>query len=171
MKKNTQWIVQGALIGALYVVLTVAVAPIGFGVVQFRISEALTILPLFSPAAVPGLFVGCIIANLIGMFMGLNLAIDILFGSLATLLAAILTRGLRRITVKGFPALSFLPPVVMNALIVGLELALFLPQDARVAFWFAALTVGGGELAVVVVLGIPLYLVVRRLNIFRNETL
>lgn len=171
MKKNTQWIVQGALIGALYVVLTVAVAPIGFGAVQFRISEALTILPLFTPAAVPGLFVGCIIANLIGMFMGLNLAIDILFGSLATLLAAILTRGLRRIKVKGFPALSFLPPVVLNALIVGLELALFLPQDARVAFWFAALTVGGGELAVVVVLGIPLYLVVRRLKIFRNETL
>ena len=81
-------LVQGALIGALYAVLTLAAAPISYGLMQVRISEALSVLPYFTAAAVPGLFVGCIVANLLG---GAALY-DVIFGSLATLLAAFLTR-------------------------------------------------------------------------------
>ena len=86
-------IVQGALIGALYAALTLVAAPISFGLMQVRISEALCILPFFTPAAVPGLFVGCVVANLLG---GAALY-DVIFGSLATLLAAVFTRWLKTV--------------------------------------------------------------------------
>ena len=81
---QTRFITEGAVIAALYVVLTLVFAPISFGPVQVRIAEALAILPFFTPAAVPGLFVGCLIAN----FMGEGVIWDVVFGSLATLLGA-----------------------------------------------------------------------------------
>ena len=89
--KSTLFLVQAAAIGAIYVVLTLVFAPLGFGEVQIRFAEALTVLPYFTPAAIPGLFVGCIIAN----FLGGALPVDILFGSIATLLGAIFTYRLR----------------------------------------------------------------------------
>ena len=86
--KNTdpkvRWIAQGAVIAAAYVVLTMVFAPISFGPVQLRVAEALCIMPLFTPAAVPGLFTGCLIANLLGG----GIAVDVIFGSLATLIGA-----------------------------------------------------------------------------------
>ena len=81
---RTRQLVQGALIAALYVVLTMVFAPISFGSVQLRVSEALAILPMFSFAAVPGLFVGCLLANILGGAV----VLDIVFGSLATLIGA-----------------------------------------------------------------------------------
>ena len=102
-KSKTNFIVKSAFIGALYAVLTIALGPISFGNlgIEFRISEALTILPIFTFSAVPGLFCGCIIANLIGMwFSGLGM-VDVVFGSLATLIAAFLSYSLRKITIKG----------------------------------------------------------------------
>ncbi len=88
MGKNrtaVQQLTQGAIIAALYVVLTLIFAPISFGAMQVRIAEALTILPLFTPAAIPGLFVGCLLANLIGGAV----ALDVVFGSIATLIGAV----------------------------------------------------------------------------------
>ena len=82
--ERNRWIAEGAIIAALYVVLTVAFAPISFGPVQLRISEALAITPLFTSAAVPGLFIGCVIANIFGG----GIAVDVIFGSLATLIGA-----------------------------------------------------------------------------------
>ena len=79
-------ITQGAVIAALYVVLTMVFAPISFGPVQVRIAEALCILPMFTPAAIPGLFIGCLIANLIGG----GIILDVIFGSIATLIGAVL---------------------------------------------------------------------------------
>ena len=102
-------ITQGAVIAALYVVLTLAFAPISFGPVQVRISEALCILPMFTPAAVPGLFIGCLLANLIGG----GIIIDVIFGSLATLIGAALGYVLRKNR-----WLVPLPEVVANAVIV-----------------------------------------------------
>ena len=163
-KINTKKIVEGAVIGALYVVFTLVLAPFSFGPVQLRVSEALCILPVFSKTAVPGLFVGCIISNFIGASMGLNLFLDIFFGSAATLLAAILTQLLGKIKIKSFPVFSFLPPIICNALIIGAELSMFL--DTTLAFSYAALTVGMGELLSVCGLGIPLYFVVKKSNIF-----
>ena len=103
------FITQAAMVAAVYVVLTLIFAPISFSEVQVRISEALTILPFFTPAAVPGLFIGCIIAN------GLGGAIlpDIIFGSIATLLGAIGTYLLRKNR-----WLAPLPPIISNAIIV-----------------------------------------------------
>lgn len=91
-RKALRRLVRGALIAAIYAVLCAALAPISYGEVQFRISEALTILPLLMPEAVPGLFVGCLIANLIG---GAGI-LDIVFGSLATLIAGLLTYAMRK---------------------------------------------------------------------------
>ncbi len=97
--------------GALFAVLCAALAPISYGEVQFRISEALTILPLLMPEAVPGLFVGCLIANLIG---GAGI-LDIVFGSLATLIAGLLTYAMRKLPAWA----ALLPVVVVNGLVVG----------------------------------------------------
>jgi len=103
------WITQGAAIAALYVVLTLVFAPISFGPVQLRVAEALCILPMFTPAAIPGLFIGCLIANLLGG----GIILDVVFGSLATLIGAVLGYMLR-----SNRWLVPLPAVIANALIV-----------------------------------------------------
>ena len=90
-RKNVTFLTQSAMIAAIYVVLTVVFAPFSFGEVQVRVSEMLTILPIFTPAAIPGLFVGCLIGNILG---GAVLP-DIIFGSLATLIGAVCTWKLR----------------------------------------------------------------------------
>lgn len=144
-KLSALFIVRAAMIAAIYVVLTVFISAFGLasGVIQVRISEALCILPVFTPAAVPGLFVGCLIANIIVPGAGLA---DIVFGSLATLIAAILTYLLRK---RGF--LATLPPVIVNALVIPLVLKY--AGGVGDAFWFLALTVGAGEVISVCLLG------------------
>ena len=102
-------ITQGAVIAALYVVLTLVFAPISFGPVQVRIAEALCILPMFPPAAIPGLFIGCLIANLIGG----GIMLDVIFGSIATLIGAVLGYMLR-----SNRWLVPLPAIIANTLIV-----------------------------------------------------
>ena len=99
---------EAAAIGAIYVVLTVLFAPLSYGEVQIRFSEALTILPFFTPAAIPGLFVGCIIANLFGG----AIPVDIIFGSIATLIGAVFTYKLRNCN-------RFLAPIPLMMLTVG----------------------------------------------------
>lgn len=101
---------RSAVIAAVYVILTFALSAISFGPVQFRLSEALCVLPVLCPEAVPGLFVGCLLANLVGGAVWF----DTVFGSLTTLLAAFVTRRLRR---NVWAAMA--SPVVLNALIVG----------------------------------------------------
>lgn len=114
-----------ALIAALYAVLTLMLPIAAFGPVQLRFSEMLTILPVFTPYAVPGLTLGCAIANAIGVGMGANIAgvWDIAIGSAATLLAALCSRGLRRVRLGGLPLLSMLSPVLFNAVLIGGELS------------------------------------------------
>ena len=104
------------LIAALYTALTMCLTPISFGLVQCRLSEALTILAAFTPAAIPGLILGCGISNLIGIGMGANIAgaLDVLLGPLATGLAAWLSWRWRRVTCGDLPILSTLPPVVIR---------------------------------------------------------
>ena len=166
--KSVQNLVQGALIAALYAVLTLTVAPLSFDFgIQLRLSEALCVLPLLTPVAIPGLTVGCILSNAIGVAMGLSILPDILFGSCATLIAALLTYLMRNMTVKKLPLLPLLPPVIVNAIVVGVEFSLFMPGES--AFFISTLMVGLSEACVVYVLGIPLYFVLRRLNIFKSE--
>ena len=124
MNTHTKPLAQASVIAALYVALTMAVQPLSFGAVQFRISEVLTVLPIYLPSAVPGLTVGCLLSNLLGLATGANPAgaWDLLIGTAATGVAAVLTRCFRRVRVGSWPLLSVLPPVVLNGVMIGTEL-------------------------------------------------
>jgi uncharacterized membrane protein len=136
------------MIGAIYAILTILFAPISYGIVQVRVSEMLMVLPFFTPAAIPGLFVGCIIANIFGGF-GL---LDVIFGSLATLLSAFLVSKI------GNKYLAPLPPVIVNAIIIGLVLHVVLDLP----LYLTVLWVGFGQLIACYGLGLPLLLLLEK---------
>lgn len=150
MKKNKQnqvtLLVHAAMIAALYVVLTFIANALGLAssAVQIRFSEALTILPYFTPAAIPGLFAGCLLSNIL---TGCALP-DIIFGSLATLIGAVFTRKLRK-----YKWLAPVPAVLANALII--PLVLFYAYGIR-PLWFSFVTVTVGEIISCEVLGMIL---------------
>ncbi len=136
------------MIGAIYAIITILFAPISYGMVQVRVSEMLMILPFFTPAAIPGLFVGCVIANIFGGF-GL---LDVIFGSLATLLSAFLVSKI------GNKYLAPLPPVIVNAIIIGLVLHVVLDLP----LYLTVLWVGFGQLIACYGLGLPLLLLLEK---------
>ena len=149
MKNNTAMkLAFGGVIAALYVVLTLVANAFGLasGAIQVRISEALTILPVFTAAAVPGLTVGCVLANLITGCAPW----DVVFGSLATLIGAAGTRLL-----KDHPYVAWIPPVVSNMAIVPIVLQQV--YGVPDAWWYLVLTVGAGEVISCGVLGLLLY--------------
>lgn len=148
MNKKVLFITRAALIAALYVVLTYFIAAFGLanGAIQIRISEALTILPIFTPAAIPGLTIGCLISNII---TGCILE-DIIFGTCATLIGAIGTYLLRKL-----PYIAPVPPILANAFIVPYVLRTF--YELSDAYWYLVLTVGAGEVISCYILGILLY--------------
>ncbi|MDE6876146.1 MAG: QueT transporter family protein [Lachnospiraceae bacterium] len=141
--KKVLHMVQGAAIAAIYVILVVLFNYWSFGPIQFRIAEALTILPFFTPAAIPGLFVGCILANLLGG----AIPADIVFGSLATLIGALGSYALRK-----HKWLVPLPPIAANTLIVPFILKF--GYGAEEAIPYMMLTVGLGEVIVCAVIGL-----------------
>ena len=144
--KSVLFLVQGAAIAAIYVILTFVFSAFAFGEIQVRLSEALTILPVFIPAAIPGLFVGCILGNILG---GAILP-DIIFGSLATLIGALLTYRLR----KKPRYIAVLPPILSNAIIVPFILRY--GYGVNLPIWSMMLTVGAGEVISCGILGILL---------------
>ena len=148
--KKMHHLAHGAMIAAVYVALTVAFAPISFGAIQFRVSEALCILPYFTPAAVPGLFAGCFLSNLM-----LGSPWDMVFGSLATLIGAAGSWYLRR-----HKWCVCLPPILSNAIIIPwvLRYAYGSPDLIPVAM----VTVGIGEVLAVGVLGNVLMVTLER---------
>ncbi len=152
MPGRIHFMAAAALIAALYAVLTLAVAPLSYGPIQCRVSEALTVLPLFSQAAIPGLFIGCFLANL----MGPNGFLDVINGSICTLLAAFGTYYFRR-----RPALALLFPVVINA--TGVSAYLFFL--ARTPFWFTLVTLFVGEAVAVYGLGLMLIKILKKSGI------
>ena len=158
-KQTTRDLVLGALIAAAYVVLTYVSAALGlaYGAVQFRLSEVLCILPVFTPTAIYGLTVGCIISNM-GSSLGMA---DMVFGAAATLLASSCTYMLRNVKVKAIP---FFMPVLFNALIVGTEIAIF---AGDIGFLAAAAGVALGEAVVVYGVGYPLYVLLKKTNILK----
>lgn len=133
--KNVTFLTQAAMIAAIYVVLTLLFAPISFGEIQVRIAEVLTVLPIFTPAAIPGLFVGCLIGNITGG----ALLPDIIFGSLATLIGAAGTYYLR----KTNRVIAVLPPILANIIIVPFVLRY--AYGVVLPIPFLMLTVGVGE--------------------------
>lgn len=165
---NVRHLALGGLIAAVYVILSVGLAPISYGPVQLRVAEALTILAVLSPVAIPGLTVGCLLANLVGVYLGMTLPLDVVIGTLATFLAAVASYGLRRFTVGGLPLLSGLMPVLFNAVIVGWELWYFFTEVHTLGtFLLNAFWVGIGELIAVMVLGMILYQVLKKSGLGR----
>ncbi len=166
LNKRIRFLVECSIIVAAYAALTLAIYPLSYGAVQFRFSEALTILPVFTPAAIPGLTLGCFIANITGPYSW----IDAIFGALATFLASLCTYYARKVKFRKIPLLSFFFPVLFNAIIIGLEINMFfLPQGEELTFLgflISALWVGLGELVVCYFLGIPLYLAILKTRIF-----
>ncbi len=153
MKITVKQLTRSAVIAALYAALCFFFKPLCYGSIQLRISEVLCVLPMFLPEAIPGLFIGCLIANLLG---GAFLT-DVIFGSLTTLVAAFLTRYLYKKT-DNMPV-SLLPPVVLNALIVGAYVP-FVYSEPGVSntlpvVLFSMLTVGIGQAIVIYILGLP----------------
>ncbi len=146
-------LVNAAAVASLYMLLTVCFAPISSGLVQCRVSEALCVLPYFTSAAVPGLFIGCMLSNLL---MGAPLP-DVALGSLATLLAAVCTCQMRTRASRYFAPL---PSVLLNAAAVGLLLVRVYGVD--VPLWTACLYVGVGQALACFGLGIPLMSVLSR---------
>ena len=140
--KLTRNLTQGAMIAAIYVVLTVSLAPISYGPLQFRISEALCILPYFTLAAIPGLFIGCLLSNLLGTAA----LLDVIFGSLATLIGAIGSYALRR-----NKWLVCFPPILANTIIIPWVLRYAYGSPDLIPVAMAA--VGLGEIAAIGVLG------------------
>ena len=161
-KSTTLFLAQGAIIAAIYVVLTMIFAPISFGAVQVRIAELLTILPLFTPAAIPGLFIGCLLANILGG----AIIWDIIFGSLATLIGAVLSYLLRfnRWLVP-------IPAIVSNSVIVPFILKYGYGIDMPI--WLLIIYIAIGEVLGCYVLGEAFAsLVLRRqelLNLFKGN--
>lgn len=167
--KRTKFITQAAIIAAMYAALTYAQNFLLPGTtsmaVQFRASEALNVLALFTPAAIPGLTIGCILSNLYNI--GAGLPLDMIFGSLATLGATLCIWFLRKVTVKGYPLTSMLMPAIWNGIIVGWEIEyFFIEGDFE---WIGFLTQGGlvalGELAVMAILGTLLWAAIKKKNI------
>lgn len=155
MKKQTsvRTLCACAVAGALYAVITILTAPFSYGLVQFRLSEAMVVLCCFEPILGVGITLGCFLANLFSTVT----ALDVVIGTLATALACLWTSRCKR------PWTAVLPNVLVNAGLVGGMLAVVLfPENPMVGFLTCALQVGFGELAVMVILGLPLYFFARR---------
>jgi uncharacterized membrane protein len=154
-KWNLKSLVLGSLIAALYAILTIALAPLSYGPVQFRVAEALTLLPFYFPEAIPGLFVGCFIANFFG-----NGMLDVFVGSLATLTAAYLSHKAPRLW------LAALPPIVVNMAAIGALLHYLL----GVPLWSTALYVGLGQAGACWLLGLPMMQVLENRGILKRQS-
>ncbi|MBU5440221.1 QueT transporter family protein [Tissierella sp. MSJ-40] len=146
---NIKYLTKASLIAAIYIVLVILqllplpLANLTFGPIQLRIAEGLTLLPLVESAAIPGLFVGCLLSNLLlAAYSGFGL-LDILGGSLVTLLSAYLTRKMPN------KIMGMLPPVILNGFIVSIWVSFF----TRVPYFYTVLGIGGGELASVAIFG------------------
>jgi len=142
MRLGTTQLARAAVIASIYIVVSYILLPISFGMIQFRAAEALTLLPMLYPEAILGVFVGCLIANILGGFGPW----DIIGGSLVTLLAAYVTYRYR------FTPIAYLSPIVLNALLVGAYLSVLL----QIPYWLIALSVGAGQTGVILLLGVPM---------------
>ena len=159
-RKSTVFIVKSAVIAALYAIMTVVISPLSYGMVQCRFSESLIILCAFTPAAIPGLTVGCLVANIFSFN-----PIDMICGTTATLLSAVVGYKLRKVKIGGIPWLTPLPAVIFNMIIIGLELSVYLPIEGHgflVGFFIQALSVFIGQVIACYIFGVPVYMLINK---------
>lgn len=156
-RTSVRRMVRCAVIAAVYVVLCLVLAPFSYGAVQVRVAEALCLLPVFGAEYIVGVTLGCFLANLFG-----STIIDVVFGTLATLLACLVTYRLRHLRIKGLAIPASLPPVLFNAVIVGIEITVFFTDYTVMSapLWLLCvsngISVGIGELVSCTVLGVAL---------------
>ena len=153
-KLSVHSLVRCAVIAAIYVVLCLVLQPFSYGAVQVRVAEAFCLLPIFGTEYIIGVTLGCFLANLLG-----STVIDVIFGTLATLLACLVTYKLRNVRVKGLAIPASLPPVISNMFIVGaFEITFFFSDTAptMALACFNAVAVAVGELISCTILGVAL---------------
>lgn len=162
---KVQRMARCAMIAALYTAVSLLLAPFSYGAVQVRVAEALTLLPIFTPDAIVGVTLGCLLTNLLG-----SSPIDAVFGTLATLIAALLTWKLRGVRWRSLPIPSALMPVLVNAVVVGAEITFFFMDTPATgaALAFNMLTVGLGEVVSCMVLGLLLVKAVEKNRALRG---
>ncbi|MFV0497168.1 MAG: QueT transporter family protein [Candidatus Fimivivens sp.] len=160
MKKiSSRNLARCAMIAALYATISIVFLPLTFGAVQARMSEALTLLPVLTTLGIPGVTLGCLITNIYGVAAGANIlgAADILLGTAATLFAALMTRRLRKYRTKGLPILASLPPVIVNAVVIGAELTFAETNTLNSPLlWLNIFQVGLGQFVSCTILGLLL---------------
>ncbi len=171
MNKNIRNLARAGMIAAIYFALGIAFLPINFGAVQVRIPEALTLLPVLTPLGIYGVTIGCAITNFYGLAMGANIlgAADIVIGSAATLVAAIMSYQLRGYRFKGMPLLAAIPPILVNAIVIGGELCFAITGgfELKMLLIFMA-QVAAGQLASCGLIGIPLIMFLERSGLSRK---
>ena len=158
-------LVRCGVVAAIYVVLCMALQPLSYGAVQVRVAEALCLLPVFGAEYIAGVVLGCFLANLLG-----STIVDVIFGTLATLLACLVTYKLRNIRIKG---LAVAASLLFNAVIIGIEIAVMFPDPTSSApIWLACITngisVGIGELISCTVLGVLLVKIIESSKALRK---
>jgi uncharacterized membrane protein len=157
-RSSTAKLVRCALIAAVYTALCLVLQPFSYGAVQVRIAEMLCLLPVFGADYIVGVTLGCFLANLLGVSLGTTMAVDLVFGTVATLLACLCTWKLRQVRIRGLALPAAVPPILFNALIVGAEISVFLTEGGFTwpVLVFNMLTVGLGEVISCAVLGVAL---------------
>lgn len=162
---NSRKLVRTALVAALYVTLCLLFAPISYGMVQVRVAEALTLLPVLCPEAVVGVTIGCFLANMLS-----GSVIDMVVGTAATLLAALATYKLRHIRWRKLAIAPSLPPVLFNAVIIGIELSvLYLPAGSPIGLYLLNIaTVGLGQIVSCSILGVALVWVIEKYTVLKR---
>ncbi len=167
---KTKTFTKVAMIGAIYTVLTLVLAPISYGNMQVRISESLTMLPLIYAPSITGVTLGCFLSNIIGAIMGVNPTgyIDAIVGTLATFLAAYCTYKTKDIKIKNIPVVAMLMPVIFNFFFVGAELGyLFMPDNFLLGTIINGAWVALGEI-IAVILGYFLTKALAQTDIFKK---
>lgn len=160
--KKTKGIVLAAIIAAIYTVLTISLSFMSFGVVQYRLAEGLTVLPFLTPYAIPGLTIGCLISNIISPVGPL----DMILGTLATFLGAVGTYYIRKLKLKHKELLAPLPPVISNAIIIGLLLKYCVVP--KMPLYLIMIQVAFGEALCCYLIGLPILALFRK-NKYLNE--
>ena len=159
---NGRAIAVSAMIAAVYTAVSLALSLFSFGVVQIRVAECLTLLPVLSPLGIYGVTIGCLLTNIVGVAMGLTMPVDILFGTLATAIAAVLSYLLRNVRIKRLAIPAALPPILINGLIIGLELTWLSGSFQWEVFWTCAVSVTLGQIIPCLVLGVLLVWVLEK---------
>lgn len=159
IKKGTLYLVRTAVIAALYFVLTIVAAPIAYGPLQFRIGEALTLLPIIFPSAVPGLALGCFLANIFSPYAWA----DMVFGTLATLSASLITNAIgnalrqKSLVIRGL--VGAIPPILINAFALPLIWVLL---EVDFAYWINFGQIVATQIGTILIVGLPLMLAIAR---------